>query len=376
MALNSTLVASYDAFRSEKRIMGWNTPDDYMSHVHPYWKTFEAPNPFLHYTLGFFYIIFMFCALAGNGVVIWIFTSCKSLRTPSNMLVVNLAILDFIMMMKTPIFIMNSYNEGPIWGKLGCDTFALLGSYNGIGSAMNNAAIAYDRHRTISRPLDGKLTRKQVTLMIVAIWAWATPFSVMPFLGIWGRFVPEGFLTTCSFDYMTEDSATRFFVGTIFVYSYVIPLALLVFYYSKIVKSVSEHEKTLRDQAKKMNVTSLRSNKDQNEKSAEVRIAKVAIALATLFVFAWTPYAFVALTAAFGNRAVLTPLMSMVPACCCKGVACINPWMYAINHPRYRMELQKKMPWFCVHETAPSNDDTSVGSGTTEMSGVSKETSS
>jgi r-opsin len=77
-----------------------------------------------------------------------------------------------------------------------------------------------------------------------------------------------------------------------------------------------------------------------------------------LFVFAWTPYAFVALTAAFGNRwnnftlftkkssqthqhhnlhrAVLTPLMSMVPACCCKGVACINPWMYAINHPRYR----------------------------------------
>lgn len=67
-------------------------------------------------------------------------------------------------------------------------------------------------------------------------------------------------------------------------------------------RSVGDHEKTLRDQAKKMNVTSLRSNRDQNEKSAEVRIAKVAIALATLFVFAWTPYAFVALTAAFGNR--------------------------------------------------------------------------
>lgn len=43
---------------------------------------------------------------------------------------------------------------------------------------------------TIARPLDGKLTRKQVTLMIVAIWAWATPFSIMPLLGIWGRFVP------------------------------------------------------------------------------------------------------------------------------------------------------------------------------------------
>jgi len=58
----------------EKKMMGWNTPEDYLAYVHPYWRTFEAPNPFLHYTLGFFYIIFMFCALAGNGVVIWVFT--------------------------------------------------------------------------------------------------------------------------------------------------------------------------------------------------------------------------------------------------------------------------------------------------------------
>ena len=63
------------------------------------------------------------------------------------MLVVNLAVLDFIMMLKCPVFIMNSYNEGPIWGKAGCNFFALLGSYNGIGSAMNNAAIAYERHQ-------------------------------------------------------------------------------------------------------------------------------------------------------------------------------------------------------------------------------------
>ena len=47
----------------------------YLSYVHPYWKTFEAPNPFLHFTLGFFYIIFMFFALVGNGAVIWIFST-------------------------------------------------------------------------------------------------------------------------------------------------------------------------------------------------------------------------------------------------------------------------------------------------------------
>ena len=190
--------------------------------------------------------------------------------------------------------------------------------------------------RTIAHPIDGKLTRKQVTMLIAGIWLWATPFSVMPLLGIWGRFVPEAFLTTCSFDYMTEDPSTRLFVGCIFVYSYVIPFSLIIYFYSKIVSLVNQHEKALRRQARKMNVESLRTNRDQNETSAEIRIAKMAIGLALLFAAAWTPYGAIALIAAFGNRALLTPGFAMVPAFACKIVACIDPLIFAISHPRYR----------------------------------------
>ena len=124
----------------------------------------------------------------------------------------------------------------------------------------------------------------------------------MPWFGTWGRFVPEGFLTTCSFDYLTEDLSTKVFVGTIFVYSYVIPISSVVYYYAKIVGLVSQHEKTLRQQALKMNVQTLRTNRDQNETSVEIRIAKVAIGLSLLFVLSWTPYGIVALIGAFGNR--------------------------------------------------------------------------
>lgn len=61
--------------RYEVKMLGWNTPPEYMDYVNPYWKTFEAPNPFLHYMLGVFYTFFMFAALCGNGVVLWVFTS-------------------------------------------------------------------------------------------------------------------------------------------------------------------------------------------------------------------------------------------------------------------------------------------------------------
>lgn len=71
----------------------------------------------------------------------------KSLQTPSNMLVINLAMMDFVMMLKTPVFIVSSFNEGPVWGKFGCDVYGLLGAFTGPGAAITNAMIAYDRYK-------------------------------------------------------------------------------------------------------------------------------------------------------------------------------------------------------------------------------------
>lgn len=112
-------------------------------------------------------------------------------------------------------------------------------------------------------------------LFIVLIWTYTIPWGLMPVMGVWGRFVPEGFLTSCSFDYLTDTNETRIFVATIFTFSYAIPMMLIIYYYSQIVSHVVNHEKALREQAKKMNVDSLRSNANTNTQSAEIRIAKV-----------------------------------------------------------------------------------------------------
>lgn len=72
----------------------------------------------------------------------------KSLRTPSNLLVVNLAIFDLTMMLDMPMLIVNSFYQRPVGWKLGCDLYALFGSISGMGSSINNAVIAYDRYRS------------------------------------------------------------------------------------------------------------------------------------------------------------------------------------------------------------------------------------
>jgi r-opsin len=106
----------------------------------------------------------------------------------------------------------------------------------------------------------------------------------------------------------------------------------------------------LKEQAKKMNVQSLSNNKENSSQSVEIRIAKAAFTIFFLFVCAWTPYAIVALTGAFGNRKLLTPLVTMIPAVFAKVVSCLDPWVYAISHPRYRQVLEKKVPWLGIRE--------------------------
>ncbi|XP_012273472.1 opsin, ultraviolet-sensitive [Orussus abietinus] len=342
------------------RLLGWNVPPEELVHIPEHWLVYPEPNPSLHYLLALLYVLFTFVALLGNGLVIWIFCAAKSLRTPSNMFVVNLALCDFFMMIKTPVFIYNSFNTGFALGNLGCQIFGLIGSFTGIGASMTNAAIAYDRYSTIARPLDGKLSRGQVMLFIVLIWTYVLPWGLMPLMGVWGRFVPEGFLTSCTFDYLTDSPETRYFVGTIFTFSYVLPMVLIIYYYSQIVSHVVEHEKALREQAKKMNVDSLRSNANSNAQSAEIRIAKAAITICFLFVASWTPYGVMAMIGAFGDRSLLTPGVTMIPACTCKAVACLDPYVYAISHPKYRLELQKRLPWLELQEKPPPSDSVST----------------
>ncbi|XP_037906577.1 opsin Rh4-like isoform X4 [Hermetia illucens] len=344
----------------ETRLLGWNVPPNDLRYIHEHWLVYPEPPASMHYLLAIVYMFFFFASMIGNGLVIWVFLRAKSLRTPSNIFVLNLAICDFIMMCKTPIFIYNSFHRGFALGKFWCQVFAFVGSLSGIGGGMTNAVIGYDRYNVIARPMDGHLSFKKAIFFVLLIWAYTLPWAILPLTETWGRFVPEGYLTSCTFDYLTDNFDTKLFVGSIFTCSYVIPMIMIIYFYSQIVSHVFSHEKALREQAKKMNVESLRSNQDKNKQSAEIRIAKAAITICFLFVASWTPYGVMSLIGAFGDRNLLTPGVTMIPACTCKLVACIDPYVYAISHPKYRIELQKRLPWLAINEKEPETASTNT----------------
>ena len=82
---------------------------------------------------------------------------------------------------------------------------------------------------------------------------------------------------SCSYDYVTQTFTNQISILLLCITNYLIPLVIILWAYYGIVQAVFKHEDELRQQAKKMNVASLRSNADQQSASAEIRIAKVAI---------------------------------------------------------------------------------------------------
>ena len=111
-----------------------------------------------------------------------------------------------------------------------------------------------------------------------------------------------------------QDLNRRTFLLFAYIFNFFTPMILIGVFYVNIVRAVVAHEAALRAQAKKMNVDSLRSGGKDDDDSAEVKIAKVAITNVLLWVCIWTPYATISAFPALGLGEYVTPLLSQLPS--------------------------------------------------------------
>lgn len=61
----------------------------------------------------------------------------------------------------------------------------------------------------------------------------------------------------------------------------------------------------------------------------------------------------------FSSSYLVTPTVSMFPAMAAKIVSCLDPWVYAAGHPKYRLELEKRLPWLGIQESKKRSPSTS-----------------
>lgn len=267
-----------------------------------------------------------------------------------------------------------------------CDIYAMTGSLFGCVSIWSMTLIAFDRYNVIVKGLSGKpLTAGGAVLRLLVIWANGLVWAIFPMIG-WNRYVPEGNMTGCGTDYLSRDRKSRSYIMAYSFFVYTVPLSMIIYSYYYIVQVgvrsqftwhffnenfsnfnfgilltkdgisififfsifplcaqvVSAHEKNMREQAKKMNVASLRSSENQ-QKSTDAKLAKVALVTISLWFMAWTPYLVINFTGIF-QLGTVSPLNTIWGAVFAKTSAVYNPIIYAISHPKYKAALFKMCP--------------------------------
>ncbi|XP_017571373.1 melanopsin-A [Pygocentrus nattereri] len=352
--------------------------------VQPF-PTVDVPDH-AHYTIGAVILAIGITGMVGNFLVIYAFSRSRTLRTPANMFIINLAVADFLMCAtQSPIFFTTSMRKRWIFGEKGCELYAFCGALFGICSMITLMVIAVDRYFVITRPLAsiGVLSQKRALLILTCAWAYSLGWSLPPFFG-WSAYVPEGLLTSCTWDYMTFTPSVRAYTMLLFIFVFFIPLIVIIYCYFFIFRAI----RTTNQDVEKINGNNTRDTiKRFHRLRSEWKMAKVALIVILLYVISWSPYSSVALTAFAGYADMLTPYMNSVPAVIAKASAIHNPIIYAITHPKYRLAIAKYIPCLrvllCIpqrelqslHSSFISTRRSTVTSQTSDMSGNIRRTS-
>ncbi|XP_032047283.1 melanopsin [Aythya fuligula] len=345
--------------------------------------TVDVPDH-AHYTIGAVILIVGIAGTLGNFLVIYVFCRSRTLQKPANIFIINLAVSDFLMSItQSPVFFTNSLHKRWIFGEKGCELYAFCGALFGITSMITLMVIALDRYFVITKPLASVrvMSKKKALIILVGVWLYSLAWSLPPFFG-WSAYVPEGLLTSCSWDYMTFTPSVRAYTMLLFCFVFFIPLIAIIYSYVFIFEAIKKANKSIQTFGCKHGNKEFQ--KQYQRMKNEWKLAKIALIVILLYVISWSPYSVVALVAFAGYSHVLTPFMNSIPAVIAKASAIHNPIIYAITHPKYRAAIATYVP--CLgsllrvspkdsrsFSSYPSSRRATVTSQSSETSGLQKE---
>ncbi|KAM9456198.1 opsin 4xa [Clarias gariepinus] len=297
----------------------------------------------VHYIMAFFVAVIGALGIVGNALVMYAFFCNKKLRSPPNYFIFSLALSDFLMAStQSPIFFVNSLYKEWVFGKTGCQIYAFCSALFGITSMITLVAISIDRYVVITKPLQAIRwnSKRRALISILIVWIYSLAWSSAPLLG-WSSYVPEGLMTSCTWDYITSTPANKAYTLMLCCLVFFVPLGIISYCYVFMFLAIQNTSRDVENLGTQKRSTTL---VQQQSIRREWKLAKIAFVVIVVFVLSWSPYAFVTLIAWAGYSSSLTPYSNAIPAIIAKASAIYNPFIYGITHSKYRETLAERVP--------------------------------
>ncbi|XP_074648853.1 visual pigment-like receptor peropsin [Tubulanus polymorphus] len=277
---------------------------------------------FEHVVTGIIYLIVAILGVVGNGLLFWLFKQEGLIRSPRNIVVLNLAVANIGVVIGSPLPALSSFAEHWIFGDFGCQFYAFIGFLFGL------AAIGFVFALTVERYLANcwteiyvQMTGKHFRILSALIWGHALYWSVMPLMG-WSRYKLEPTKTACTIDWMATDSNHISYVIAVTIFSYLIPIMMIVFFYLLSWMAMEERHVC-----------------DKENQVTEKQLMKVTIMLFLCSMVAWTPYAVTVMWQILTSSTEVSMFVATIAPMTAKTVTTAMPLVFLAVCPKLRESL-------------------------------------
>ncbi|XP_075042105.1 pinopsin-like [Mixophyes fleayi] len=255
-----------------------------------------------------------------NSLVLLIFVKFEAIRTPINMILLNISVSDLLVcVFGTPFSFAASVSGEWMIGQQGCKWYGFCNSLFGIVSLVSLSMLSYERYLTVLKctKVDDSNYRN-ACLCIVGSWVYSLFWTVPPLFG-WSSYGLESSGITCSVVWHSRSQNNVSYIMCLFLFCLVLPLLVMIFSYGHIVK-------VIRGMCR-INLTAAQKR--------EHHLLFMVLCMVTCYLFCWMPYGLVSLITTFGKSGIISPTVSIIPSILAKSSTFINPLIYIFMNKQF-----------------------------------------
>ena len=295
-----------------------------------------------------FYVIIFLLSCVGNTLVAFIILGARDMRTPSNFLILNLALCDLITPAVDIPFDFALEESKYIWrfGEALCKLVWPVETVFSIASSLTLAVISLERLKTLSHPFARRLQMHHAFVLIMAIYTFSISLCV-PYILVLDYSDVD---LSCD-EHWPNIRSRQAYTIVLCLCEYVLPLTTMavayVFIYRslrsnllKLIKGSSANKRqrygSKTSQSATMGIANAR--KEQN-----THLAKMFVIVVVVFAISMLPNQILWLWVDFGNGKdhENLPYISVVCRLCTYANSVLNPFIYALKSTEFRSGFKR-----------------------------------
>ncbi|XP_035686716.1 pinopsin-like [Branchiostoma floridae] len=278
-----------------------------------------------------------FVGFTNNFVVILLIGCHRQLRTPFNLLLLNMSVADLLVSVcGNTLSFASAVRHRWLWGRPGCVWYGFANSLFGIVSLVTLSALAFERYCVVVRSSD-MLTYKSSLGVITFIWLYSLLWTSLPLLG-WSSYQFEGHNVGCSVNWVQHNPDNVSYIVTLMVTCFFVPMVVVCWSYAWIWRTVR--------------MSSEAKPEYGNSQNAGRLVTTMVVVMIICFLVCWTPYAVMALIVTFGADHLVTPTASVIPSLVAKSSTAYNPIIYVLMNNQFREFLLARLQRVCCRQQA------------------------